>query len=113
MVDARMETSFWPNKFWASWDFPAAYVSITSTGEATNIDSWAPMAELKCELQKLLGSEEEKATEDVTERNLDSEMKLPGFAEAIDAIGKEVDKLMIDSLLAEIAYMSMKQNHFR
>ncbi|XP_057513181.1 uncharacterized protein LOC130795208 [Actinidia eriantha] len=60
---------------------------------------------LKCELQKLLASEEEKASEDATERNLDREKQWLGFAEDIDAIGKEVEKLMIDDLIAEIAYM--------
>ncbi|XP_028067155.1 uncharacterized protein LOC114269962 [Camellia sinensis] len=57
------------------------------------------------ELHKLLASEEKSMYEDVTERVLDREMQWLDFGYGVDAIGREIEKLLIDDLIVEVANM--------
>ncbi|THG20436.1 hypothetical protein TEA_009295 [Camellia sinensis var. sinensis] len=60
---------------------------------------------LKYEVRDFLENEEKKAREEVTERLLDREMLWLDSGDGIDAIGKEIEKLLIDDLIAEVADM--------
>ncbi|CAL5433854.1 unnamed protein product [Camellia sinensis] len=63
------------------------------------------------ELHKLLASEEKSMHEDVTERVLDREMQWLDAGDGVDAIGMEIEKLLMDDLIVEAANMlSMDQN---
>ncbi|CAL5419616.1 unnamed protein product [Camellia sinensis] len=63
------------------------------------------------ELHKLLASEEKSMHEDVTERVLDRKMQWLDSGDGVDAIGKEIEKLLMDDLIVEVANMlSMDQN---
>ncbi|KAL7265246.1 hypothetical protein ACSBR1_003081 [Camellia fascicularis] len=57
------------------------------------------------ELHNLLASEEKSMYEDVTERVLDREMQWLDFGYGVDAIGREIEKLLIDDLIVEVANM--------
>ncbi|CAL5388177.1 unnamed protein product [Camellia sinensis] len=57
------------------------------------------------ELHKLLASEEKSMYEDVTERVLDREMQWLDFGYGVDTIGREIEKLLIDDLIVEVANM--------
>ncbi|KAI7990530.1 High mobility group B protein 13 [Camellia lanceoleosa] len=46
--------------------------------------------------------------EDVTERVLDREMQWLDFGYGVDAIGREIEKLLIDDLIVEVANMKEK-----
>ncbi|CAL5420079.1 unnamed protein product [Camellia sinensis] len=60
---------------------------------------------LKYEVRDFLENEEKKARDEVTERLLDREMLWLDSGDGIDAIGKEIEKLLIDDLIAEVADM--------
>ncbi|KAL6987529.1 hypothetical protein U1Q18_013274 [Sarracenia purpurea var. burkii] len=69
---------------------------------------------IRYELHKLLVSEEKKANEDVAGRVLDREMQWLDFGEDIDVIGWELEKLLVDDLIAEVANMFYGlELHFR
>ncbi|XP_052176158.1 uncharacterized protein LOC127790618 isoform X2 [Diospyros lotus] len=60
---------------------------------------------LKYKLRKLLAREEKRSSEGSTEAALDGEMQWLDFADDIDAIGKELEKLIIDEFITEVANM--------
>ncbi|KAI8010768.1 hypothetical protein LOK49_LG06G00279 [Camellia lanceoleosa] len=55
------------------------------------------------ELHKLLASEEKSMHEDMTERVLDRKMQWLDSGDGVDAIGMEIEKLLMDDLIVEVA----------
>ncbi|CAL5421150.1 unnamed protein product [Camellia sinensis] len=63
------------------------------------------------ELHKLLASEEKSMHEDVTKRVLDREMQWLDSGDGVDAIGMEIEKLLMDDLMVELLASEEKSMH--